>query len=70
LQPLFQPAQHFFEKREGSGSVFVTKGYGLRMRIRDAQKHTYPMDPDADPEHYVLFIKFEANHCKENNLFT
>jgi hypothetical protein len=34
LQPLFQSAQHFYEKREGSGtgsasgSVLVTKGSG------------------------------------------
>jgi hypothetical protein len=28
LQPLFQPAQEFNEKREGSGSVLVTTGSG------------------------------------------
>jgi hypothetical protein len=41
LQPLFQSVRHFFEKREGSGSVLVTNisGYGsgrlnnIRIRI-------------------------------------
>ncbi len=54
LQPLFQSAQHFYQKRKGSGagspsgSVLV-----IRMRIWEAQKHTDP-DPDADPEHRLL----------------
>jgi len=28
LQPLFQTTQHFYEKREGSGSVLMTNGSG------------------------------------------
>jgi hypothetical protein len=43
LQPLFQSARHFFEKREGSGRPKNMVG-------------TEPKDPDpdADPEHWSL----------------
>ncbi len=28
----------------------------IRMRIREAQKHTDPADPDPDPEHWYIDI--------------
>ncbi len=61
MQPLFQTAQHFYEKREesgaGAGSVLVTTKQ-IRMRIQEAQKHTDPTDPDADPEHWVTMYMY------------
>jgi hypothetical protein len=35
------------------GSVRLTN---VRMRIREAQKHTNPTDPDPDAEHWHIFI--------------
>jgi hypothetical protein len=29
------------------------------MRIREAQKHTVPTDPDADSEHWYIYIIFQ-----------
>jgi hypothetical protein len=48
FDPFLQSAQHFYEKREGSGSgsVVVTN-----IRIRETLKHSYPTDPELDPEH-------------------
>jgi hypothetical protein len=43
LQPLYQSAQHVYEKREGSGSVLVTNGSGCGSGW--PEKHTDPMDP-------------------------
>ncbi len=39
-------------------SVLTTTDYRIQMRIRDAQKHTDPMDPDTDadpdPQHCLV----------------
>ncbi len=48
MQPLLQSVEHFYEK----------KG-----RIREAQKHTDPMDGDPDPEHwfwepFIVSVKY------------
>ncbi len=54
MQAFFQSAQHFYEKREGSGigsgagsgSVPLTNGSGFW----EAQKHADPADPVPDPD--------------------
>jgi hypothetical protein len=48
--PVFQSAQHFYKKREGSGSVLVR----IRMQIREVQIHMDPTDLDPDSEHCCL----------------
>jgi hypothetical protein len=52
LQPLFQSAQHFHEKREGSGagsasgSILVTlRKTGLKMREKMCARHAYARGP-------------------------
>jgi hypothetical protein len=50
LQALFQSTQHIYEKREGSGSVSLTNGYGSYSER--PKKHVDPDPvPVPDPQH-------------------
>ncbi len=65
LQPLFQSAQHFYETREGSGSVLVTNGsecgYGRTKNIRIIHWYSCMNCPDPQPETSCAQISLEQN---------
>jgi hypothetical protein len=65
LQPLFQSAQHFYETREGSGSVLVTNGsecgYVRPKNIRIIHWYSCMNCPDPQPETSCVQISLEQH---------
>ncbi len=45
-----------------------TSDYRIQLRIREAQKHIYILDPDADSEHW--YILHRSSKIKSHNEFT
>ncbi len=57
LNFILQPLLQYSQREKGRNQIRIrTCDSQIRMRAREAQKHTDPTDLDADSEHWYIYI--------------